>query len=521
MSINKKIIIAAILGITFGFSSCKKFLNVNTNPNTVFTPTLPVLLTGGELYVGTAVGVDLEIDGSFFAEYWTQSPGASQYLPLDKYAPGQDQFSPAWSNLYAAAENFYQLEKLADSQKSKNYKAIALLMQAYTFQLITDAWGDVPYKEALKGQYADGHVVNPHYDPQDTVYKYIIAMIDSANALIDLNATAPGSDDLIFTPIVKATGTNIMTFWQEFSNTLALKVYLRMAHVAPATAQAGIAALYANPTTSVFIGSTPGDDAYIGYGWNTTNQNPLYSDGVGLGYTENFVACNTCMDTMRTDNDPRINIFYEVSQKYGFDTGLVCGLYYNIPYQGYSYLSGYVAGDVQNGASASAPVNLITGYESLFLQAEAVARGWAPATVSDAALFQQAIAANFNYYNNAFSSAMGSSGAAQYTAYTGTNTYWTQYPAAGTLQQKLMYIITQKYFAMCGNQGFEAWTEWRRTGYPNWFTYSVSAGTTTFPKRFLYPTSESVVNANYPGLKDITATVWWDVQSAVQGTADH
>ena len=82
MSINKKIIGVALIGIIFGVSSCKKFLNVNTNPNYAQQATIKTLLPAAELYVGTSLGVDLEIDGSFFAQYWTQSPGASQYHSL-------------------------------------------------------------------------------------------------------------------------------------------------------------------------------------------------------------------------------------------------------------------------------------------------------------------------------------------------------------------------------------------------------------------------------------------------------
>ncbi len=466
MSINRKIMVAALIGVTLGVSSCKKYLNVNTNPNAVAVPTVQTLLPAAQLYVGTAQGVDLEIDGSFFAEYWTQAPGATQYQALNKYSPNQDQFSYAWANLYSAAENFYQLYNLADSQKKTQYMAISLLMRAYTFQLITDAFGDAPFSQALKGQYADGHIVNPKYDPQDSIYKGIIAMIDTANTLINPSAAVlPGSDDLIY--------GGDMTKWQKFSNTLALRVYMRLSQIDPVTAQAGIAALYANAATSTFLGT--GDDAFIGYGYNAGNENPLYADGVGLNYTENFIACNTCLDTMRAEADPRIGIFYELSSLYGVDTGLVCGLFVGVPYQGYSYPSQYVAGDVQNTASGNAPENLLTSNESLFLQAEAAARGWSGATAGmDDSLFKQAIAANFNYYNSAFNDVTGNSGASAFATYWSSGAYWTRYPATGSVAQKVQFIITQKYFSMCGNQGFEAWTEWRRTGYPNWFTYSKS-----------------------------------------------
>ena len=84
MSISKKITILAALGAALGVSSCKKYLDVNTNPNGAQVATVSTLLPAAQLYLGTAQGVDLEIAGSFFAQYWTQSPGASQYHNLDQ-----------------------------------------------------------------------------------------------------------------------------------------------------------------------------------------------------------------------------------------------------------------------------------------------------------------------------------------------------------------------------------------------------------------------------------------------------
>ncbi len=527
MSINKKILVASFIAVLLGASSCKKYLNVNTNPNYAQVATVKTLLPAAELYVGTGLGVDLQVAGNFYAQFWTQSPGASQFHNFDQYAPGQDASSYGWTNLYNAEENLYQLYKLADSQKNTQYMAIALLMQAYTFQLITDGWGDAPCKEALKGQYTDGHLVNPHYDPQDSIYTTILALIDSANKLINPNAPIlPGTDDLIYGAAAATNQVNIMTYWQNFSNTLALKVYLRMSQVAPGTAAAGIAALYANPITSTFIGSAAGDSACIAYGFNSANNNPLYADELGLTGTRNFVGSASCLDTMSVENDPRLWVFYQPISGANF-VGLQQGLYNGIPYTGYSYPTAYVAGDGQNSASGKAPVNLITNYESFFLQAEAVARGWAPATVSDMSLFYNGIQASFNYYSAGLNatyvayyggtatSTVDSDYLTQATGSMANAPLWAQYPAAGTVQQKVQYIITQKWFAMCGNQGFEAWSEWRRTGYPSWFTYSVSTIIgNTFPKRLLYPTSESTVNSNYPGLAPLTSRVWWDVTAA-------
>jgi len=529
--------IAILFSICFIFSvsSCKKYLNVNTNPNVAQSATVQTLLPAAQLYVGTALGVDMEIDGSILAQYWTESPVASQYNQLSQYAPGQDYFSTPWSNLYIAAENFYQLYKLADSQKKKQYMAISLLMQAYTFQLLTDGWGDVPFSQALKGQFADGHVVNAKYDAQADVYTGIMAYIQKADSLLNPNdPVLPGADDLIY--------GGQMAQWQKFSNTLKLRILLRQVNINPTAAQAGITALFSKAATSNFIGE--GDDAKIAYGFNTANKNPLYAEEVGLTGTQNLVGSKTIIDSMNSDGDYRSYIFYEHLSNFSV-AGIPQGFIGNVTSGTYSIVSYNVAGDATNAQSTNAPVNFLTSYESYFLQAEAAARGWAAGN-DDSALFVQGIQANFDYYaaglnnqnilwqdtagkyvlpsgdtlaapvyltgNFAFYTYMHGDTTYQTPPSISVPAYWASYSKKMTLTQKLRYIATQKWFCMCGNQGFEAWSEWRRTGYPDFFPYSASSiKGNVFPKRFLYPTSESTTDANFPGEQPFTAKVWWDL----------
>jgi hypothetical protein len=154
-----------------------------------------------------------------------------------------------------------------------------------------------------------------------------------------------------------------------------------------------------------------------------------------------------------------------------------------------------VGGDPQNAASALAPVILIGAAESKFLQAEAVARGWV--TGSASSLFTAGINASFATDGIPDSAANYISSAPD-----------AIFPASQADQIKA--IITQKYYAMCGSQGFEAWTEWRRTGYPTFLVLSAANGGRGVPLRFLYPQSELTGNQQYPGTVPETTPVWWD-----------
>ena len=505
------------MGLVFGVSSCKKFLNVNKTPNGSQTATVQTLLPAAQLYVASTLGVDLQINGSLWAEYWTQDPGASQYRSVEQYAPGPDYFSTPWLNLYKAGENFYQLGILADTLKDKQYTAISMLLSAYTFQLITDGWGDAPYSQALKGQ--DSGLVNPKYDSQRMIYNGILANIDSGLSLIDSTAAVlPGTDDLIY-------GGN-MSKWKKFAYTLKLRIYLRMSAIDPNGAKAGIQAMYASSgfASSGFIGE--GDDAFIGFGYSASSKSPLYAEASSttLAGVQNLVGSKTCIDSMNANGDPRGYLFYESVAAVGEPVGIEQGNYDAVVAAGsFSLPNVYVAGDANNSASANAPVNFLTSWESYFLQAEVVARGWEPTSsgLTDQQLFYQGIKANFDYYSVGLSATWGTPVTSsidsdyltgQFFGPGSTPGYWTVYPNSGSFTQKLRFIITQKWFAMCGNQGFEAWCEQRRTGYPDFFVPAVHNLTgNQYPKRFLYPTSESTRNANFPGEAAITAKTWWDL----------
>jgi hypothetical protein len=280
---------------------------------------------------------------------------------------------------------------------------------------------------------------------------------------------------------------------------LKLKVAMRMSEVDPVRAKAVITSIETDPN---FIGymSTPAEDAKVNFTIDGGSQNPLYSEMVGLGKTQNLFASKTCVDSMNANADPRVFVFYK---PVGTSVvGITQGDYSNSTNAtGKSIPSAAVAGEANNTASATAPVRLLSSSESLLLQAEAVARGWS--TGDDAALYGSAIDASMEAYAITDATEI---------AYYKDSTYWGVYPTAGTTAEKVRHIVTQKWFSMCGNQGFEAWTEWRRTGYPDFLIISVNSliGTQR-PARFLYPTDEINLNSNFPGLQTVEKRVWWDI----------
>lgn len=539
----KSTIYKIVLGVSaislLAFAGCKKWRDVNTNPNNPEEVTIELLLPSAQGEIAQQLGGKFQIAGGFWSQYWTQYPSASQYSVFDQYQPDGTDIDNSWSGLYRdALTDLEQIIKKGGTQK--NYIAIAKILKGYTFQLLTDNFGDIPFSEALRGE-SEG-ITSPHYDSQEKVYNGIISLVKEGMSEVDPAAAHPGKDDLIY--------GGEMDAWMKFGNTLLLKMYMRLSEKSPSFAQAGIAELYANGVGFIEEGGT----AKIDYSSAPGNYNPMYSEINNAVITNrlNIIASSTAMDSFLANNDPRVAAFY-------FANGAFKGLRQG-DYEGssgtFSTPSASVGGDITDvDGSAVAPVIFISDYESLFLQSEAAVRSWG--TGDDQELFERAVAVNFTAYGTPINAAIGvvfNPQVADSVATSATEghlvdipfdldyavtTYlhgdgdilnegdyflegepvsvtsasnWGAYPAGGTNQQKLQHIITQKWFSMCGNQSIEAWTEWRRTGYPDFFKVSVASriAAGAFPVRFPYPDGEASNNLNFPGQKLVKDKVWWD-----------
>jgi len=479
----KKNFVRSVLGalsvLLFIQTGCHKFLDINEAPTKLIDPDPSYLLPTSQANISMVIGNHFQVYGGIWAQYWTQDISGIQYRNIEQVNLTPSDFDRPWQLLYVGAlRNLQVIINKANTKRVKQYAGIAELLKAYTYQVLTDAFGDIPVRDAVRA--VDEDILAAAYDPQKMVYDSIFAMIDRGLNLIDPESTVrPGNDDLIF-------GGN-MAAWEAFGNTLRLRAYMRLAKIDAAFAARGIS----NLDGAKFLTS----DAKITYVNTNGNNNPLFAEILGLGRTQNLVASSTAVDRMNGLNDPRVYKFYRTDP----DTMGIAGIPQGTYRMQWNYLFSTpnvaVGAYGQNDSSALAPVKFISAAESYFLQAEAVARGWLPGDAK--ALYRQGITASFTAYNVAQRNYISN--------------VVDAFPATGT-EAQVKAIITQKYFAMCGNQNFEAWTEWRRTGYPSFLVRSqasvLPAG--RMPQRLLYPTSEITRNPKFPGAKRVYDKVWWD-----------
>ena len=498
---KKYIIITAITASAF--MSCKKTLDVNTDPDNpgVDQATPALVLPSGIASAAGRIGGDLAILGGIWAQYYTQGTTASQYRDVDAFnvtkSYGQTTTGVAWVELYSGALNDLNfVVNRSKEQKNWNYHLMGTVIKAYTLQVLVDLYDKVPYTEAFQGSAN----LQPHFDDGYAVYKGLLAELDSAlNKDFDASTnTAPGTNDFIF-PAAAASWS--IDPWIKFANTLKLKMYLRMSYAKPADAQAGIQDMFTKG--ALFLDEPAQMDVFV----NAPDKaNPFYSyNFLEIGTDANLKASNTFLSWLQLNNDPRINDYYFPATNSTNFTGIHQGDYFN-------------ADPALNGSSKARvnptdPVEFISLAESHFLQAEALEKY--AAGVGAKAQYDAGVTAAFAKFGD---------NAATFIAPGGNYAY----PAAGTAEQKLQAIITQKYASFPGSHALEGWLERNRTGYPKISAVYSTNGSyvpgelvypkngitpgNAFAKRLIWPDLERSKNANTPAEEPLTAKVWWDVR---------
>lgn len=454
-------------------SGCDDMLDINTDPNNPAESTPQLTLPVGQVGLATTIESSYNILGSMLAQYWTTGPTAPQYDFIDKYNIRTTDFDTQWIFIYSSVLSDLEfVKRYGIDNDQPNYAAIAQLLQAYTFQILVDLYDKIPYTDALKGK--EG-MVSPVFEDGSAVYDDLIVKIDEALGWLDFSAAAitPGNDDLIY--------GGDMGLWRKFGNTLKLKIYIRQALVRPNVSQAGIASLYASGAEFL----SPGEDASVGFSANVHNENPLWQELNQTSF-ENIVASNTSLDELKAVGDSRLDGFYDPSP----DNDQYVGLVQGIGTQDGGQFNDYARPDNTTIINRTAHVYLMTGYESLFMQAEAAARGWS--SEDDKDLYDDAVSASFAFWGDDASGFINTGAVYEYDG-------------------ELETIFYQKWLAFNGKQGLEGWIEWRRTGVPE-LPVSVQGQPlpNKYPLRLIWPITERSANPNVPQITSVDTPVWWD-----------
>ncbi|MEI6050316.1 MAG: SusD/RagB family nutrient-binding outer membrane lipoprotein [Bacteroidota bacterium] len=493
----KKLLILLTVLLVLGTSCKDDFLSVNEfNPNSASAVpanlVLPAALNTTSRIVTTP--------GNYpFVYLWygcmSISGSYSQPTDLTQYNLLNSSYQGNWNNSYLNLQNYDYIVKNSTTEKLKPYKAIAMIMKVYLYQNLVDAYGNVPYSEALRS--ADG-ILKPKYDAQQTVYEDLVVQLDAAMEQI---TSAPADADEVGAYDIIYNGD--MDLWLKFANTLKLRILVNQSDMTGRGSY--ISGAIATTISNGFLGAGEGAMLNPGYLQSAGKMNPFWErfykqDGSqqadGLSY---FVAGQDACDFLTANNDPRKLRFFQANTSGGT---AVKGNYFGALVLEPQITTSKLGAGMLQGYNQTSPI--LTDFESLFLQAEAVQRG---IITGDAkALYESAVTQSIIYMG-------GSSGttaaAATYLAQALMNVSFD----AST--NKVKAIITQKWVALNGLSPMPIWTDYRRTGFPDFLHFSADPARLNDipPVRLLYPQAEiSTNNDNVLAQGDIslfTSKIFW------------
>ncbi|NSL90329.1 SusD/RagB family nutrient-binding outer membrane lipoprotein [Chitinophaga solisilvae] len=389
---------AAAIGLTLMLTlgaGCKKYLDVNTDPDRPVDAPPAAILTGVEVTTGFVLGgADLPLATGVLTNVVT---GASQqYESYEEYQMVADNFTNAWGSVYQGIlNNLSELRKMSDEKKWYFYNGVGKILTAYVLCTTTDMWGDIPYSDAFKGL---SFQFKAKFDKQEDVYKTIDALITSG--LTDLHQPQlgpnPGDNDVLY--------GGDPDKWIAFANSFRLRVLIHLVKRDPNAAQKVIAAAAA-PGGLIDNDQLP--DAQINFLNDPTRANPIQQfNEQRTGYVE---YDNTFLiNSMKALNDKRV--------------------------------SKYLPGGFYD--SRNSPMLMLTSYEVNFILAEAYAR--AGNTAQAKSFYEAGVLGSF---------AKVGADATGYLAKPEVS-----FDAATTPAARLNLIMTQKYYAMyLQSESFTDW----------------------------------------------------------------
>ena len=453
----------AVLVLTAALASCTTgFERLNTDPDAVKKVDLKGFITTMQIDVIPCSDIDANqfqrscnLCGDIFSGYMA-AIGLDTRSNIDYYLHydldwNDHAFNVAYTQVLAAWKKLQTAYK--NGKISDDIWAVAQILKVATMHRVTDMYGPIPYSKF-------GEVTVAPYDSQSEVYARFFEELDAATAtlrdFVDNTIKPLQEVDLAF-------GGDYGK-WYRFANSLKLRLAMRMVY-----ADAANARTYAEQAVrdGVMIGNS--DIAQI----KSTNGIMVYNPlNVCWDSYENCRIGAALDSYMNGYEDPRRPAFMLLSTE--SEDGGYHGVY-----------PGLAGGETKNQYTAMSspnvmkdtPVQWMNYAEVCFLRAEGAARGWEMGGTAEE-LYNAGIKASFEQYNIA-----GAEAYSQLTdkkpagfvdaALTGkdkaaVSSVTIKWSESATLETKLERIITQKWIAMWPN-GQEAWSEYRRTGYPKLF----------------------------------------------------
>jgi hypothetical protein len=400
-------------------------------------------------------------------------------------------------------------DAMTKTDPNSNLYQMLRIWRALSFMILTDSYGDIPYKEASAG-FSLG-IVFPNYDRQEQIYTGqdgILRELQAAAAALDPSKPTD-TRDLLYNGDVNR--------WRRLANSLLLRGGMRLTKVNPTLARTYVQSAVSG---GLMIGNA--DNAILRHTADYPNNEGVRANG-GNSHFQYLVA--DFVNHLKSTNDPRLasiavryptatsstgqtaanadrNPQNQIGMPMGYDNVSIAPI---ATAAGLPSFYAYSQVDRTRMAAQNAPSFIATYGLQQLLMAEAAHRGWVSG--SAATFYEQGIRAHMEQ--------LAEYGAATAVPAAAITTYIQNNPLVAG--RELEQINTQ-YWIASYHMPTETFANFRRSGFPvltpNPLRGDLGAGE-TFMRRFGYPSTEKSLNENVKNGTNpdrIDTRVWWDVK---------
>jgi hypothetical protein len=475
VNIKKAIFFAGLLVIIAGTSCKKSYLDINEDPNRATDKNIRAEL----LFPQAAHGVGARLaSGNFrFLNSWL-----GYFAQPGDYAIIQDETSysidftfgdPLWQNHYDALFDLYLTKVKALAVQDSVLAGCSMILSARLFQDLVDIYGNVPYTQAFQTLAYQ----QPTYDKGQDVYNALQKSLDTAIVYLHTHPT----ENFGTVDIVNAGATDL---WIKFANTLKLRLLIHQSQISGFNPSAEITKITNNGGV---LHAGEDIDVNPGYVNENNKQSPFYANygdtPTGSDASPSTRANTYLLNIIGSYEDARIERFYSP-----VGTSFVGDVYGQVE----GNPSGASSSRIGPGLAGSANQDawIFPAFESMFLEAEAIARGWMPGDAQTA--YEAAVTENFVW--------LGVEDPADWAheyLTTADIAMWSN--AGSSVNDQVKFIAFQKYIALCGIDPTESWTDLRRLNMMpdnGYISANPSKISNTLPVRLLYPQSEYTANGD-------------------------
>lgn len=481
----KKILINLVLvgAVVFTATSCdRSFEEINTDTSKIENPTAGSLLAPIQ-YEMSSYGYKRADDFTFdimqvALSFPNEGNTVSRYYLTENTGNGY------WNTSYKWLKQVKEMHDFAVKENDPNYQAIAKVLNAWIYANLTDAFGDIPFSEAL--QLEEG-ISKPKFDHQKDIYLTLLEDLKTANSMFDTTKQLKDLD-LFYHAESNASG---ITNWKKFANSLSLRLLTRILNRnAEVNVYQRIQEIVNNPSTyPIFANNSEGATVDI------SGVAPFLPP---IARPQDFTAYRAAgeffVETLKANNDPRMSKFFTQAKAIPGNA--------NIGYKGAP--SGYALGSTFNYTPSNLNQNLAKAPLKILVYP------YAELQFTLAELAQKGIISGNaqTFYEN------GVKAAVEQWGNTVPANYFADPDVAynGTLER----IMLQKYVALFFVD-HQQWYEQRRTGFPVMPNNGGLQNNGMMPQRMMYPMNPRIMNtANYNaavqqmGGDNINVKMWWN-----------